>query len=67
MVTWHALGAIALIIIGIVVAVFGALEALAGGMSDAPAAGDAMGRSGCITLLVGLAMVAVAVVMMVRG
>ncbi len=67
MVTWHALIAGAILLAGIALACLGALETLAGGMSDAPAAGSDMTKRGCTVTLVGLGAIVLAVVMMARG
>jgi hypothetical protein len=39
--------------VGLVVAVIGIFMFMAGGMSDAPQAGDRAGESGCITFCIG--------------
>lgn len=55
-----ALGVIGIlaIIAGLPTVVFGLLWWDAGSMSDAPAEGEAAGKSGCITVLAGLALIA---------
>jgi hypothetical protein len=50
-----AIGTIA-IIAGLAALGYGALSVFAGGMSDAPAAGAAAGRTGCIMLAAGVAL-----------
>jgi hypothetical protein len=40
-------------LIGLAIAAFGVLEIFAGGMSDAPAEGDAAGKNGCVLLICG--------------
>lgn len=42
------------IIAGILAILFGALEFMAGGMSDAPSEGNAAAKQGCIVAAVGL-------------
>jgi hypothetical protein len=51
--------------IGLVAFAYGALSVFAGGMSDAPAVGDAAARSGCITLASGVALLGFGVWMVV--
>lgn len=45
---------------GLIVAGWGFLEYMAGAMSDAPAEGDDMGKSGCMTFVIGVVLVVVA-------
>ena len=54
MITWFALLKALGIIAGLIAVAIGALMAFAGGMSDNPEAGDAAGKQGCITAIVGL-------------
>ena len=62
MVTWHQLGVIALIIVGIVLLASSALASFGAMMSDAPSADDDAQKSGCIAGAVGLACIALAIV-----
>ena len=55
-----AIGTIA-IILGLCLIGYGVLSYFGGMMSDAPAEGDVAGKSGCIALVVGLALVALGV------
>ena len=59
-VTVGGLLAAIVILIGLGVGVFGCLAFMAGGMSDAPEAGDAAGRTGCICMAIGAASVVAA-------
>lgn len=54
MITWFALLKALGVIAGVLTFAVGALMAFAGGMSDNPEAGDAAGKQGCITAIVGL-------------
>lgn len=67
MVTWHGLITGAVLLAGAICAGFGALEAFAGGMSAAPAAGRDMTKRGCAMTLAGLAVIALAIALMVRA
>ena len=54
MITWFALLKALGVIAGVLIFAIGALMAFAGGMSDNPEAGDAAGKQGCTTAIVGL-------------
>lgn len=54
MITWAQLGLVALVLIGISMALLGALMMFAGGMSDVPSEGKAATQRGCGTVLIGL-------------
>lgn len=60
-ITFFDLLMIVAIIGGLIVAGFGFLEIMAGGMSDAPEQGSRYGRNGCFFLLIGIALVAAAI------
>jgi hypothetical protein len=54
MVTWAQLGLTALTLVAVTAGPLGLLMLLAGGMSSAPSSGAAMGKRGCVTVLLGL-------------
>ncbi len=63
---WQLLFGIVMLI-GLASVALGALELFAAGMSDNPSAGDDAGRRGCLTALVGVVMVLVALYGCVRA
>ena len=42
------------IFFGLIIGAFGCLAFMAGGMSDAPSAGETAGRTGCICMVIGI-------------
>ncbi len=65
MVTWSALGLIFLAVIGLACIAGGALEFMAGAMSDAPQAGDRAGKVGYSMIELGVVLIVAAIVGMV--
>lgn len=60
-ITWGSLFGVGFIVAGVIGIGVGALAIFAGGMSDAPEAGNAASRTGCFIVAAGFALVALGI------
>jgi hypothetical protein len=60
-ITWGSLFGVGFILAGVLAVGVGGLSLFAGGMSDAPAAGESASRTGCIIAVAGIALIALGI------